>query len=504
MDDDHVNAGVSIDTPGEPLLKPISQQYMDSLLDRNANVPIEIININHISTLDNKGNSISSNTWDVYLESTLKQCTKLSDLPKQLDTLNSRLIQANLVNGIHPMFHTIQPPRLSSSSTIPNDEVDNITLANPLPIIATIYYQPRSKFTAKTGTNVTNSGQGDGYISFQSRLATDDIMSLDYRRDTGTNSGTRFSIESPFLKRTPFWSWKFDVFDIWKNVGVKDLGCTMGVRSWYSERGHWNMGVDYELIKRNFDSLNSHKDSLLSGITNKDSSSNATRVSKYLLIQDGNFIRNSLKWNFIWDCRDNKFAPNKGHLFKINSELTNVDNGTNFWKNAFEFNHLISWFPSKFITMSNTIKCGYIKNLSFGKNKYIHYTDKFQNGGANDIRSFQNMGIGPRNNRCNLGGDMFLAYGTSIFSKLPFQKLMDSNLRLHFFFNGGKLINHNNGPFSNSCLKLMKEHSTSIGTGIILRHPMAKFELNFSVPLTCHSDDLPRKGFQFGLGFEFL
>lgn len=479
----------------DPQLKPISQQYIENLLDNNANVPIKIINVQPISTTETKSNKLSAETWNVYVNSTLSKCEKLSDIPDQLDILNSRLLQANLINGLHPIFHTLDND--------PTGKNENITLANPLPIIATLYYQPKSKFTAKTGTNITNSGQGDGYISFQSRLPTDDIVSLDYRRDTGTNSGTKFSLASPFLKSTPFWSWKLDVFDVWKNVGIKDVGCSMGIRSWYNKRNSWNYGIDYELIRRNFSSMNIHTSSVPS-LTTTASSTGKKNISEYLLLQDGAYIRNSLKGNFIWDCRDNSFAPSNGHSLKINTELTSVDNGTNFWKNALEFNKLCSWLPSNFITMSTTFKCGYIRNLSFSQNKYIHYTDKFQNGGANDIRSFQNMGIGPRHLGNNLGGDAFIAYGVSVFSKLPFKKLMDSNFRLHFFFNGGKLVNHNNGSWINTLGKMQEEHSTSIGTGLVLRSPMAKFELNFAVPVTCHSDDLQKKGLQFGLGFEFL
>lgn len=481
------------DKPTPTSLKPISQQYIDNLLDNNANVPIKIVNVRPISVTEAKGNTLSPETWEVYINSTLSKCEKLSDIPTQLDILNSRLLQANLINGLHPIFHTVK------SSTF-NSDNDDISLYNPLMIVATLYYQPKSKFTAKTGTNITNSGQGDGYISFQSRLPTDDIVTLDYRRDTGTNSGARFSIGSPFLKKTPFWSWTFDLFDVWKNVGVKDVGCSMGIRSWYNSPRLWNLGINYELIKRSFSSLKIHTSSMPS--LSIDSSKK--NVSEHLLIQDGTSIRHSLKGNFIWDCRDNSFAPTSGHFFKVNSELTHVEDGSNFWKNAFECNKVQSWLHDNFITMSTTFRCGYIKNLTFLQNKYIHYTDKFQNGGANDIRSFQNMGIGPRHLGCNLGGDTFIAYGVSVFSKLPIKKLLESNFRLHFFFNGGKLINHNNKNWISTVSKLSQEHSTSIGAGITLRHPMARFELNFAVPLTCHSDDLQRKGFQFGLGFEFL
>lgn len=200
--DDHLNK------PTPTFVKPISQQYIDNLLDNNVNVPIKIISVQPISVTEAKGNTLSSQTWEIYINSTLSKCEKLSDIPTQLDILNSRLSQANLINGLHPMFHTVNEPSFST------DNNSDINFSNPLPIIATLYYQPKSKFTAKTGTNITNSGQGDGYVSFQSRLPTDDIVTLDYRHDTGTNSGARISIGSPFLKRTPFWSWTFDLFNV--------------------------------------------------------------------------------------------------------------------------------------------------------------------------------------------------------------------------------------------------------------------------------------------------
>ena len=77
MDKNDVDS-VSPSTMKDPQLKPISQQYIDNLLDNNANVPIKIINVQPISTTEAKGNSLSSETWNVYVNATLAQCEKLS------------------------------------------------------------------------------------------------------------------------------------------------------------------------------------------------------------------------------------------------------------------------------------------------------------------------------------------------------------------------------------------------------------------------------------------
>ena len=136
----------------------------------------------------------------------------------------------------------------------------------------------------------------------------------------------------------------------------------MGVRSWYNSKRLWNVGINYELIKRNFSSLNIHTSSM----PNLSSYSSNKNVFEYLLIQDGIIsIGHSLKGYFVWDCKDNSFGLTVGHFFKVNSELIHVENGSNFWKNTLKFNKVFSWLHNSFITISTTFKCGYIKNLTF-------------------------------------------------------------------------------------------------------------------------------------------
>ncbi|CCK71608.1 SAM complex subunit SAM50 KNAG_0H01940 [Huiozyma naganishii CBS 8797] len=454
-------------------IRPITQEDIEQLALQNRDLPIDLVKIQAVST-SSKNNSLHDTTLQTYIDATLRECKTMSELPTQMELLNRMLRQAGLINGLHPTFHTIKAEGTTDRKAA-------------LPIITTVYYQPTSKFTAKTGTNVTNSGSGDGYISFQTRLPTDEIIKLDYRHDTSMNSGARISASSAYLKQTPFWNWKFDLFDAWKCVGVRDVGASFGVRSWYNDPKKWNMSFDYELVRRKF-----------LGTDTKE-----TKLSEYLLIQEGSFVRSVIKNNFTKDNRDSPFNPTKGTMYKINNELGAMDNGSSFWKTVLELNHVKSWFPRDFITLSTTLRSGYIKNLNPAKS-YIHFTDKFQNGGPNDVRNFQLNGIGPRHMHHSMGGDAFIAYGVSLFSKIPLKRFQDSNFRLHWYFNGGKLINHNNLPIHTLLRELTLEHSTSIGAGIVMRHPMARFELNFGVPLTSHVGDLQRKGFQFGLGFEFL
>lgn len=46
--------------------------------------------------------------------------------------------------------------------------------------------------------------------------------------------------------------------------------------------------------------------------------------------------------------------------------------------------------------------------------------------------------------------------------------------------------------------------SMSAGVGLVYAHPVARFELNFSLPLVLRKGEEGRKGLQFGIGINFL
>jgi outer membrane protein insertion porin family len=46
--------------------------------------------------------------------------------------------------------------------------------------------------------------------------------------------------------------------------------------------------------------------------------------------------------------------------------------------------------------------------------------------------------------------------------------------------------------------------SAAAGLGLVYAHPLARFELNFTLPLVMRKDEQARKGLQFGVGITFL
>lgn len=222
-------------------------------------------------------------------------------------------------------------------------------------------------------------------------------------------------------------------------------------------------------------------------------------ASSHLLFSAGDDVKHSVVHSITRDTRDNIIAPSSGQMWKFINEVSLGK----FWKTNLEYNFTKSWFNRNFITMSSTVKAGYIHNFH-AKTYPLHLADKFYNGGSNDVRSFQLMGLGPKDIYDYVGGDTSLSYGLSLFSRLPFKRFYDSNFRLHLFFNGGRLINRNNANTTDTLMQMLSQHSLSTGFGLVFRHPVARFELNFTVPITAHTSDATRKGFQYGIGISFL
>ena len=458
----------------------LSPQYISQLLREEQNIPVNVVNVETLPT--SAKNPVNKATFDTFLQGTVYKAKTLAQLQEQTDALVLRLQQANVVTAAVPIIET--------SRHIANGE--------SLPISLTLRYQPKSHFTAKTGTNITNSGQGDAYLTFQKRnlLGLDETVTLDHRRDTGTNAGSNVSMLFPYVARgNAYLSGKLDLFDAWKFLGVHDRGAAFNLHTCYTPAsGLWNHSVTLDCIERAF-----HNTAYALPI--KDTS---TLVAEQLMVQEGKSLTSSLRWCASRDARDSTIAPTRGHMVKVDTQVaaSPETKSLNFIKTSCEGNWVRSWFSNDFITLSATGRAGYIHNLN-PLLKYIHFADKFQSGGPNDVRSFAPMGLGPRTLNQPLGGDALVAWGLSLFSRIP-GPMVNSGFRLHAFVNGGKLVNHNSAPLIDLARTMAQEHSTSVGLGLVLRHPMARFELNFAVPVTTHDGDMLRKGFQFGLGFEFL
>lgn len=248
----------------------------------------------------------------------------------------------------------------------------------------------------------------------------------------------------------------------------------------------------------------------------------------------GDSVKSSLSHVFTRDRRDNPMLPQNGYLLKASSELAGwgpLGGDVSFTKYEVEASGakpiyipgLHSDGPSG-ISVGAGLRLGALYPLPFGysltgKAMPSRVNDRFQLGGPTDVRGFTQGGLGPRHGADAVGGDVYAAGGVNMLLPLP-RVGPASPLRLQLFANGGRLVALNSnesskGPAmdSKTVYNGMKSAvgelfnglpSMAAGFGLVYAHPVARFELNFSLPLVTRRGEESRKGLQVGVGINFL
>lgn len=352
-------------------------------------------------------------------------------------------------------------------------------------IVPLVKITPVKKFVAQTGTNIGN-GEGDGYMKFQWRniFGGGENVMIDCTTGTRTRSSYLFNYSEPFANK-PNWRNDLTMFMTSRNI------------DWCSHEQLIN-GLNLRLSSNN-DTLN-HEfvfENLLRSITNV-----GLNASNNVLFHAGDDLKSSIIYKLKLDTRDSKILPKSGFNFEVNSELSGLFpqlNTSRFVKQSVETS-LATHSPVLNTILNLNLKGGWLYSLN---SKSINLMDKFYIGGPNDVRSFFYNGIGPRNNLDSLGGDCFVSGGLSVFNKFPFVK--SESFKIHTFVNFGKLLPYDKNESLNTNLKeLLSKPAVGAGIGMVYLHPIARFELNFVLPISSHQNDSIRKGFQYGVGISFL
>ncbi|KAH8899835.1 hypothetical protein GQ53DRAFT_740860 [Thozetella sp. PMI_491] len=250
----------------------------------------------------------------------------------------------------------------------------------------------------------------------------------------------------------------------------------------------------------------------------------------------GDTAKSSIAHTFTRDRRDNPMLPQSGYLVRTVTELAGwgpLKGDVSFSKAQVE---LAGALPvpvpgvagNTGISIGGGFRAGLLYPLPFGFGltgpaQPSRINDRFQLGGPTDVRGFTLGGIGPRDHKDAVGGDLFAAGGVNVL--LPIPKVgPESPLRLQLFANGGRLValgktrpdtdGERAKPMSsdkvlkgiNSAIREFGNGLPSIaaGVGLVYAHPVARFELNFSLPLALRKGEEGRKGLQVGVGINFL
>jgi outer membrane protein insertion porin family len=256
----------------------------------------------------------------------------------------------------------------------------------------------------------------------------------------------------------------------------------------------------------------------------------------------GDSLKSSITHTFTRDRRDNPMLPQNGYLFKTTSELAGwgpLRGDVAFAKSEVEVSGAaplvlpgagaatISKLSG--VSVGGGFRMGVLCPLASGyglsgKALPSRINDRFQLGGPTDVRGFTQGGLGPRHGPDAVGGDVYAAGGVNMLLPLP-RTGPTSPLRLQLFANGGRLValqntgaskaSGRNGPAmdSGSVVHGLSSAigelgnglpSIAAGVGLVYAHPVARFELNFSLPLVSRRGEEGRKGLQVGVGINFL
>ena len=238
----------------------------------------------------------------------------------------------------------------------------------------------------------------------------------------------------------------------------------------------------------------------------------------------GDSFKSSITHTWIRDRRDNPLLPQRGYLTKTMLELAGwgpLQGDVAFAKSELQTQGAVP-IPLPGLkgdsgaSLSLGLRAGLLYPLPLGLTSNppkSRLNDRFQLGGPADVRGFRLSGLGPHDSTDAVGGDIFAAGSANLLLPLP-RVSRETPLRLQTFLTGGRSLalqqeGDEKGDVRRSVGAAVQElgngwPSLAAGVGFVYAHPMARFELNFTLPLVLRRGEDARKGLQFGIGVNML
>ena len=244
----------------------------------------------------------------------------------------------------------------------------------------------------------------------------------------------------------------------------------------------------------------------------------------------GDSVKSSIRHTFHRDRRDNRHLPQDGYVVRSNVELAGVGplaGDVGFAKGDIDVGAALPVpLPGisgpTGISIGGGLRMGMLYPLALGnpfagRAQPSRISDRFQLGGPNDVRGFKMGGLGPHDGADAVGGDVFAAGSLNLLVPVPY-KGPESGLRLQAFLSGGRLValrggkgegGMDGGEVRGGMARAFRDvfsgvPSVAAGVGLVYGHPMARFELNFGLPVAMARGEQCAKGLQVGVGINFL
>lgn len=405
---------------------------------------------------------------DAQLQPLMAPTHNLETLVKTIDDVYRDLCSLGIYEKVQFSLDTTPPIFLSSRSSLDLNAVLHLTNAK--------------RFVAKTGTDLGN-GEGTGYANFtlKNLLGGAEILSFDASIGTRTKSSYVLNLTTPILNSA---RWKSETVAYITSRNIPWASHDQAIRGISTKIKHLNYELGAEAVWR---SISTHD-----------------HASRSIRALAGNNIKTSIYHSWTRDNRENPLMPGRGWYLKLGQEIGGFlarRYGENpFIKTTFDYQVATTLDTASNFTFTLSTRGGL---LYTNPGVPTHIMDRFFLGGPNDVRGFYVNALGPRDNGDSIGGEAYFAAGLGLLTRIP-RVSKDTPLRLQTFINAGSLSLLDRSNMTNTFRQLITQPSIAGGIGLVYQHPVARFELNFTLPLVARQNEGMRKGVQFGVGLSFL
>jgi outer membrane protein insertion porin family len=367
----------------------------------------------------------------------------------------------------------------------------------------------KGKYKIRTGAEAGNA-EGNTFIdvTFRNIFGGAEFLNLNAAFGTRTRSAYQASFGSPILSNPDF---------KWEVGGIQSAT----TKSFASHD---------ELLRKGWASLryataDGHAHDFAYNGAWRQVTSLAENASPSIRRDAGDSVKSSISHTWSIDTRNHPNIPSSGYYTKTISEIAGwgpLGGDVAFWKSEVESQVALP-IPVSLpgISFTTGFRAGLLYPLALASDSRplpSRINDRFQLGGPADVRGFRIAGLGPREGNDSLGGDLYAAASANLLVPLP-SIGAERPFRLQAFVNGGRLLslqnpNENDGQMNSKDVQksvysgigelFSSMPSVTAGVGLVYAHPAARFELNFSLPITVRGREDARKGLQVGVGINLL
>ncbi|KAG9772989.1 hypothetical protein KCU88_g5976, partial [Aureobasidium melanogenum] len=475
----------------------LSQQRLAEIIDQNSTLPTTVSSVTVLGA-PNTRHGFLQRVVNPLLSANRDRPYTQSELIHEVSKAAEKLKKFGIYH--EPVSVYLDKAAKTDPTTTPTD--------------VAVYYQVRekSRIFAKTGTDLGNA-EGSAYANVQWRNLFGGAETLDVNASVGTRTRSSYQalFDTPVLANPDFHFQAAAVQSATQKPFASHEEVLKG--GWSKLRWLTSTGSSHEI----------GYNGLWRQVTGL-----APNASTTVKNEAGDSFKSSISHTWSTDRRDNPLLPTRGYYARTTSELAGwgpLKGDVAFVKSEVETQSAIP-IPvpgvkgDSGVSLTTGFRAGLLYPLALGSNpnpELSRINDRFQLGGPNDVRGFRLSGLGPHDGPDAVGGDLYAAGSANLLLPLP-RVGKDKPFRFQAFVTGGRLLAlrdaEKEGPMTSDEVKQSVSNAVrelgnglptmSAGFGLVYAHPVARFELNFSLPLVVRKHEEARKGVSFGIGINFL